>query len=109
MTRKTRLEELLTRAFDPARLEVEDESHMHASGRGRESHFRVVIVSPTFEGVSRVDRHRRVNGAVRDVFDDGLHALSIHAMTDPEYRARGEALASPPCAGGDAKPARGPR
>lgn len=102
MTRKARLEEALTRTFAPTLLEVEDESHMHASGKGRESHFRVVVVSPSFDGVMRVERHRRVNRAAADLFAEGLHALSIHALTEPEHHTRG-ALASPACAGGDAR------
>ncbi len=37
--------------LQPALLTVEDESHMHS--RGKESHFKVVLVSAAFDGVRK--------------------------------------------------------
>ena len=45
-------------ALQPQELQVEDESHMHS--RGKESHFKVVLVSAAFEGVRQVQRHQKV-------------------------------------------------
>lgn len=78
----------LEAAFSPQRLEVVDDSdrhHGHAGAReGGESHFNVVIVSSAFQGLSRVERQRRVNAALKDQFDAGLHALSIRASAPGE-------------------------
>lgn len=78
----------LQKAFEPERLEVMDDSakhHGHSGSReGGESHFNVVIVSAAFEGVSRVERQRRVNAALKDEFAAGLHALSIRANAPGE-------------------------
>ena len=56
------MEEKLTKAFAPERLEVIDESHLHAGHAGArpggETHFRVYIVSDAFRGKSRLERHR---------------------------------------------------
>jgi BolA protein len=75
-------------AFSPERLEVEDDSGRHAghagSREGGESHFNVVIVSEAFQGVGRVERQRRVNRALSDAFEGGLHALSIKALAPGE-------------------------
>mgnify|MGYP002620382348 CR=1 FL=1 len=99
MNREQRLRELLS-ALEPTDLVVGNESHMHAGPPGRESHFRVIVVSPAFAGMSRVQRHREVNRLAAGLFDEGLHALAIEAHTPEEWQARGEtARRSPPCEG----------
>ena len=45
-------------ALQPQVLQVEDESHMHS--RGKESHFKVLLVSDVFDGVRKVQRHQKV-------------------------------------------------
>jgi BolA family transcriptional regulator, general stress-responsive regulator len=81
MSRLTRLEGLLNAALSPTSLEVIDESHKHAghSGarEGGETHYHVVISSPKFQGKMLVAKHRLVNDAVKQEFENGLHALSI--------------------------------
>ena len=78
----------LERTFDPLELEVVDDSGRHAghagAGERGESHFNVVIVSAAFQGLSRVERQRRVNAALKDEFAAGLHALSIRALAPGE-------------------------
>ena len=58
----------LREAFLPESLDVTDESHLHEGHAGHrpggETHFRVYIVSPAFEGKSRVERHRMINAAL---------------------------------------------
>ena len=78
----------LTNAFGPERLEVVDDSARHAGHAGAsasgESHFNVVIVASAFQGLSRVERQRRVNAALKEAFAGGLHALSISARAPGE-------------------------
>ena len=58
----------LREAFLPESLDVTDESHLHEGHAGHrpggETHFRVYIVSPAFEGKSRIERHRMINAAL---------------------------------------------
>jgi BolA protein len=82
------MQEALMVALEPTRLDVINESHMHAGhasspGTG-ESHFRVLVVSAAFEGCSRVERHRLVNEAVAHLLRDGVHALAIKAYAPGE-------------------------
>jgi BolA protein len=82
------MREKLTIALHPTRLDVVNESHLHA-GHGSspdtgESHFRVLIVSPDFAGKPRVARHRIVNDVLRDELKDGVHALAIKALAPGE-------------------------
>jgi len=71
----------LTQAFRPVRLDVLNESHLHAGHRNSpgtgESHFRVVLVSPLFAGKSRLARHRLVNEALADELAGKIHALAL--------------------------------
>jgi BolA protein len=71
----------LERAFRPTRLEVVNESHLHAGHRSSpgtgESHFRVLIVSDVFAGKSRVQRHRLVNEALAAELKGKVHALAL--------------------------------
>ena len=78
----------LTDGFAPTALEIEDESARHAghsgSRPGGETHFRVRIVSPAFEGVSRVERQRRIYAALADELKTQIHALVLAALTPAE-------------------------
>lgn len=73
----------LTQALAPSHLEVHNESAMHRGHMGDdgsgESHFRIVIESAAFAGVSRVERQRLVNRALADLLAERIHALSIVA------------------------------
>ncbi len=96
MTIQAAIERKLTSALNPARLEVINESHLHAGhhhvesghhatfdGTG-ETHFRVRVESPAFDGKSRIDRHRVVNALLADELNAGLHALAIEAAAPGE-------------------------
>ena len=78
----------LNEAFAPHRLEVIDKSHLHEGHKGHrhggETHFRINIVSPAFDGKSRVERHRMINTLLADEFAGKLHALAIKAQTPSE-------------------------
>lgn len=78
----------LSAALSPDHLRVIDDSASHAGHAGHdprgESHFTVEIVSPAFEGLSRVARQRAVNQALADLLDGRVHALAIRAKAPSE-------------------------
>jgi BolA family transcriptional regulator, general stress-responsive regulator len=76
----------LTAALAPSRLEVQDDSHLHAGHAGaREGrHFSVRIAAEAFRGLPRVRRHRLVYDAVASLMPRGIHALAIDARTPDE-------------------------
>ena len=87
-----RIRTKLTEALSPTRLEVVDDSAKHIGhaghdGRG-ESHFAVVVVSEEFEGLSRVDRQRRVYDLLAEELADRIHALSLRTLTPAEADRR---------------------
>jgi stress-induced morphogen len=90
-----RVEEQITQklrqAFAPVALEVVNDSHRHAGHAGSpqtgESHFSIKVVSESFAGKSRVERHRMVNEVLADELKGTVHALAISALA-PEERSR---------------------
>ncbi len=88
MTMKELIEARLAEALAPARLDVVDESHLHAghagASLGGETHYRLNVVAEAFAGKSRVERHRLVNDALKPAFERGLHALAIRASAPGE-------------------------
>ena len=98
---ETAITRKLAEAFTPDPLAVENQSDQHSGPRGRESHFKVVVVSATFVGQSPVQRHRSINTLLADELRSGVHALSIEALTPEQWQARGgKTLPTPPCLGG---------
>jgi BolA family transcriptional regulator, general stress-responsive regulator len=81
MTAEARIKEKLIVALRPTRLDVINESDMHAGHRSSpgtgESHFRVLVVSEAFAGKSRVDRHRMVNEVLKGDVGGAIHALAL--------------------------------
>jgi BolA protein len=81
--RAGRMQAALTASFSPTQLEIVDESALHhghaGAAPGGETHYRIIIRSTAFAGLSRVARHRLVNDALAGEFAAGLHALSLDA------------------------------
>jgi BolA protein len=89
MSTKQRIEARLTSGLAPLTLDVLDESHLHAghagAREGGQTHYRIHIVSESFVGKGKVERHRMVYGLLKDELAAGVHALALHT------RAPGEA------------------
>lgn len=81
------IENLLRKAFAPLRIEVRDDSGLHAGHEGAQSgggHFTVTIVSPQFTGKSALQRHQMIYQTLGDMMKKDIHALSIRALTPDE-------------------------
>lgn len=88
MSIESQMREALFVNLEPIRLDIVNESHLHAGHAGSpgtgESHFRLMLVSPRFAGRSRLDRHRLVNEALGDLLRHKIHALAIKAFAPGE-------------------------
>ncbi|KAF8253991.1 bola-like protein, partial [Wilcoxina mikolae CBS 423.85] len=80
----------LTSALSPRTLEIYNDSHKHAhhsAMRGvadkKETHFRVVISSASFQGKPQIARHRTINALLKDELEreGGVHALQLRTLT----------------------------
>lgn len=83
-----RIETKLVAALSPSKLDVIDESHLHAGHAGArpegETHFRLLIVAGAFDGQTRIARQRRVNEILREELAGRVHALAMKTLTPAE-------------------------
>jgi BolA protein len=85
-----RLDEIrlrLEQAFSPESLVVEDEGHKHIGHEGARDgrgHFRVMIVSDAFNGLSMIARHRAIYQQMGSLMQTDIHALAIEAFAGDE-------------------------
>lgn len=88
MSAEARMREKLMIGLEPTRLDIINESELHAGHRSSpgtgESHFRIVVVSPAFSGKSRVERHRMVNALLTDELAGRVHALALKTYAPGE-------------------------
>jgi BolA family transcriptional regulator, general stress-responsive regulator len=88
MSAEFRMREALMVGLEPTRLDVVNESELHAGHRSSpgtgESHFRLLIVSPKFAGLNRVARHRLVNALLAAELAGSVHALALSTYAPGE-------------------------
>ena len=80
----------LTAALAAQRVDVIDDSALHAGHLGAEGgggHYRIVVVSPRFEGLSRVAAQRLVYSALGDLMATDIHALELRTLTPAQWVA----------------------
>ncbi|KTD07054.1 BolA family protein [Legionella jamestowniensis] len=101
MSREKRITQLMTDNFKSIHLQVENESHKHHVPEGSETHFKILLVSEAFQGMSMINRHRQVNALLAKELETGLHALSLHLYTIDEWDKRNKTTqVSPACRDG---------
>ena len=80
------IENQLRKALEPFHLEIENESHRHRGHDGAddsgESHFRLVIKSKQFKGLTRIQRHRLVYKALSPHPMSRIHALRMELSAE---------------------------
>lgn len=88
----------VTSKFGPTRLEIYNDSHLHkhhkamADSTSAETHFRLVITSSQFHGLTQIKRHRMINELLKEDLkrEGGIHALQLKTMTPEEDEKRSQ-------------------
>jgi len=78
-----KIESILRERLEPLHLTIRDDSEMHAGHAGAASgggHYHVLIVSPRFEGLTVLEQHKLVNGALSDLIGGAIHALGLKTI-----------------------------
>ncbi len=78
--------------LNPSFIELKNDSAKHAghtehlggAGFTGETHYKLVIISETFRGLSRIERQRKVNDLLSEEFKSGLHAFEMKTLTIDE-------------------------
>ena len=90
LTRKTNIENLILKNYEPEYFSVIDVSEQHRGHKNFkedvESHFEIIIVSEKFKNLNRIERHRMVNQSLREEFLSDLHSVIIKTYTIEEYK-----------------------
>ena len=89
------LKNQLDLALSPEHCEVSNESNQH-SGPASESHFKIVVVSSSFDEMKLINRHRFINNLFAEELQH-IHALAMHTYTPQEWQKRQIAPNSPEC------------
>lgn len=79
MTKET-IRDLIAAAIDCTEIDVRGDDG---------AHFEATIVSPAFDGKSRIARHQLVYAALGDHMREAIHALSLKTLTAAEQGAAG--------------------
>jgi BolA protein len=81
------IESRLREGLDAVHIEIVDTSDAHADHPGAQGggHYRVLVVSPRFRGLSRVAAQRLVYGALGDLMTSEIHALQIRTLTPEQW------------------------
>ena len=78
-------------------LKIINESFMHNVPEGSESHFKIVVVTNDFNNLSIIKRHKLIYKTLDNLMNK-IHALSIHAFNEEEFKLNPVILDSPECA-----------
>lgn len=81
------IEARLRGALVASHVEVEDESRLHAGHGATGGHYRAVVVSERFAGLSRVAAQRLVYDALGDWMQGPIHAFAVRTFTPEQWRA----------------------
>ena len=80
-----------------ASLKIINQSFMHNVPEGSESHFKIVVVTNDFNNLSIIQRHKLIYKTLDSLMNE-IHALSIHAFNEEEFKLNPVILDSPECA-----------
>ena len=80
------VKELLSKCFNPTRIEIIDDSKNHVghSGNSGGAHLNLEIVSVDFEELSRLERHKLIYKCLNGFIPAKIHALKVLAISPSE-------------------------
>lgn len=81
MVEATIVEQRIRDGIPEAHVELEDLT-------GTKDHYRALVVSPSFEGKTRVEQHQAVYRALGELMSGPVHALALTTMTPAAYQAK---------------------
>jgi len=83
------IQQRLTTELGAIHVELLDDSARHADHLGLQGgggHFRVLVVSPPFDNLSRVAAQRLVYQALGDLMTSDIHALEMQTLTPAQWQ-----------------------
>jgi BolA protein len=84
---RAEIEARLVERLGAVHVEIEDESYLHAGHGASGGHYRALVVSERFAGLSRVAAQRLVYDALGDWMSGPIHAFAVRTLTPEEWAA----------------------
>ena len=87
MSIEKEIKQRLEQNLDVHHLEIKDFTGRHLAHELHEGgfHLEAVIVSDSFDGLSLIDRHKKVYEAMGELMKHEIHALSMQTKTKSEW------------------------
>lgn len=80
----------MAKALKVSAIEVDDDSPKHAAHSAVKytggGHYQLRLVSPAFEGLGLIERHRMIYSALGNMMGTQVHALAIQALSETEWQ-----------------------
>ena len=86
-----KIKEKITQSLHPTQLNIEDDSHKHAThnenpSKSTISHLRITVISTIFNDKTKIARHKVMYKLLKQEFEEGLHALQLTCLTPEEWK-----------------------
>jgi|TARA_B100001063_G_C16714034_1_gene529654 BolA protein len=94
------IEQKLKESLSPIVLKIENESYKHAVPIDSETHFKLVVVSMSFENKPLIKRHQLIYGLLAYELKHSIHALALHTYTPEEWDSDSKVSETPNCMSG---------
>jgi len=88
------VQQKLENTLNASHVAIIDNSWQHAGHAGNTSsavsgtHLAITVVSPQFDGLNRLERHRLVHKALQEEMVDHIHALEVKTFSPTEWEAQ---------------------
>ena len=89
-TRPAAIERALIDSLAAQHVEIIDDSDRHADHLAAQEgggHFRLLVVSPRFEGLTRIAAQRLVYQALAHLMTSDIHALQMKTLTPEQWQS----------------------
>ena len=90
MSIEKEIKQRLEQNLDVHHFEIKDFTSRHLAHELHEGgfHLEAGIVSDSFDGLSFIDRHKKVYEAMGELMNHEIHALSMKTFTSEEWEAK---------------------
>ena len=86
------IEDLIKSEMKIVKISIADFSNNHKNHQGNSGggHYQAVIISDDFEGLSLLERHKKIYSILGNLMQNEIHAFSMKTYTNDEFKALDE-------------------
>ena len=90
MNIESKITNLINANLNLIKIDIINDSfkHLHHKKDTQGGHFKVLIVSDDFKGISLINRHKLIYRILGKLMQSEIHALSMQTLTKEEYKTK---------------------